>query len=62
MSDAHLRELRAIKCLMMLRLQRDGVRQSQIAAALGFGERTLGRMLPPGVSRRGGAAPVEEAQ
>ena len=58
---ALVQELRAIKALMVLRLQRDGVRQSQIAAALGVSERTLGRMLPLAASKRAGAMPAEEA-
>ena len=58
--DALVGELRAIKALMVLRLQRDGVRQSQIAAALGVSERTLGRMLPA-ASKRAGVTPAEDA-
>lgn len=58
--EALLKEMRAIKLLMILQLQRDGLRQGQIAAALGVSERTLGRMLPAGGKRAAGVA--EEAE
>jgi DNA-binding transcriptional regulator LsrR (DeoR family) len=43
-------ELRDIKMLMILQLLNDGVRQKQIAAALGVSEATVSRLLPKGLS------------
>lgn len=50
-ADEQLKELRAIKMLMVLQLIRQGVKQSQIAALLGVSEATMSRMLPKGVSK-----------
>lgn len=50
-ADEQLKELRAIKMLMVLHLIRQGVKQSQIAALLGVSEATMSRMLPRGVSK-----------
>jgi DNA-binding transcriptional regulator LsrR (DeoR family) len=44
------RELRDIKMLLVLQLLSAGVRQRQIASALGISEATMSRMLPKGLS------------
>jgi DNA-binding transcriptional regulator LsrR (DeoR family) len=52
------KELRDLKMLMILQLINAGVRQRQIAAALGVSEATVSRLLPKGIqagkSRKGG--------
>ena len=52
------KELRDLKMLMILQLLNAGVRQRQIAAALGVSEATISRLLPKGLqvgkSKRGG--------
>lgn len=47
------RELRDIKMLMILQLLNSGVKQRQIAAALGVSEATVSRLLPKGLSVSG---------
>ena len=42
-------ELRDLKMLMILQLLNAGVRQRQIAAALGVSEATISRLLPKGL-------------
>lgn len=44
------RELRDIKMLMILQLLNAGVKQKQIALALGVSEATVSRFLPKGLS------------
>jgi DNA-binding transcriptional regulator LsrR (DeoR family) len=44
------RELRDIKMLLILQLLNDGVKQRQIAAAIGVSEATMSRTLPKGLS------------
>jgi DNA-binding transcriptional regulator LsrR (DeoR family) len=44
------KELRDLKMLMILQLLNAGVRQKQIAAALGVSEATISRLLPKGLS------------
>lgn len=43
------KELRDLKMLMILQLLNAGVRQRQIAAALGVSEATISRLLPKGL-------------
>lgn len=43
------KELRDLKMLMILQLLNAGVRQKQIAAALGVSEATISRLLPKGL-------------
>jgi DNA-binding transcriptional regulator LsrR (DeoR family) len=43
------KELRDLKMLMILQLLNAGVRQKQIAAALGVSEATISRLLPKGI-------------
>jgi len=43
------KELRDIKMLLILQLLNAGVRQKQIAAALGVSEATVSRFLPKGL-------------
>jgi len=43
------KELRDLKMLMILQLLNAGVRQKQIAAALGVSEATVSRLLPKGL-------------
>lgn len=43
------KELRDLKMLMILQLLNAGVRQRQIAAALGVSEATVSRLLPKGL-------------
>lgn len=47
------KELRDLKMLMILQLLNAGVRQKQIAAALGVSEATISRLLPKGLSAGG---------
>ena len=47
------KELRYLKMLMILQLLNAGVRQRQIAAALGVSEATISRLLPKGLSATG---------
>lgn len=44
------RELRDIKMLMILQLLNAGVKQKQIALALGVSEATVSRFLPKGLT------------
>ena len=44
------KELREIKMLMILQLLNDGVKQRQIALALGVSEATVSRLLPKGMA------------
>lgn len=48
MSDEVVRELVAIKKLLILALSDSGMKQSQIAAALGIDRTGIGRMFPKG--------------
>lgn len=43
------KELRDLKMLLILQLLHAGVRQKQIAAALGVSEATVSRLLPKGL-------------
>jgi DNA-binding transcriptional regulator LsrR (DeoR family) len=56
-SDPILRELSAIKKLLILALLKDGFTQSQVAAALEIDRTGVGRMFPTGtltgLSKRG---------
>jgi DNA-binding transcriptional regulator LsrR (DeoR family) len=44
------KELRDLKMLMILQLLSNGVRQKQIAAALGVSEATVSRLIPRGAA------------
>ena len=44
------KELRDLKMLMILQLLNAGVKQRQIAAALGVSEATVSRLLPKGLN------------
>ncbi|MEL0155810.1 helix-turn-helix domain-containing protein [Sphingopyxis sp.] len=44
------KELRDIKMLLILQLLNDGVKQRQIALALGVSEATVSRLLPKGMT------------
>ena len=50
-SDPVVAELTAIKRLLILDLLRSGLKQRQIAAALGVHESVLSRELPKGIGR-----------
>ena len=49
-TDPVVKELIAIKQLLIVGLIRDGVKQRQIAAALGVHESNLSRALPKGLA------------
>jgi DNA-binding transcriptional regulator LsrR (DeoR family) len=44
------KELRDLKMLMIRQLLNDGVKQKQIAAALGVSEATISRLIPKGAA------------
>lgn len=44
------REMRDVKMLLILQLLATGVKQRQIALALGISEATMSRLLPKGLS------------
>lgn len=48
-SDSH-KELRDLKMLMILQLLNSGVKQKQVAAALGISEASMSRLLPKGIA------------
>ena len=47
---ALVKEMRDVKMLLILQMLNAGVRQKQIATALGISEATMSRMLPKGLS------------
>lgn len=47
------KELRDVKMLLILQLLNSGVKQRQIAAALGVSEATISRLLPKGLNASG---------
>ena len=52
-SDPTLAELVAIKKLLVLKLFRDGVTQSQVATVLGVSQSQISRMFPKGLPPSG---------
>jgi Trp operon repressor len=50
-AKALMKDLRDVKMLLILQLLSGGVRQRQIALALGVSEATMSRMLPRGLSK-----------
>lgn len=55
-------ELRDLKMLMILQLLNAGVKQRQIAAALGVSEATVSRLLPKGLNPPSKVKSIKEAQ
>ena len=50
-SSELLKELRALKMLLILQAMTSGCQQKHVAAALGVSEATLSRMLPKGLGK-----------
>jgi DNA-binding transcriptional regulator LsrR (DeoR family) len=50
-SSELLRELKAVKMLLILQAMTSGCQQKHVAAALGVSEATLSRMLPKGLGK-----------
>jgi DNA-binding transcriptional regulator LsrR (DeoR family) len=50
-SSELLRELKAVKMLLILQAMTLGCQQKHVAAALGVSEATLSRMLPKGLGK-----------
>lgn len=46
-----IKEMRDVKMLLILQMLNAGVRQRQLASALGVSEATMSRMLPKGLSK-----------
>lgn len=62
--DLLVKELRTIKLLLVLQLLNQGLKQKQIASALGVSEATMSRMIPrESASRKGkrGGTPDADA-
>lgn len=53
-AQALIKEMRDVKMLLILQMLNSGVRQRQIATALGISEATMSRMLPKGLSKVSG--------
>ncbi len=51
-----IKEMRDVKMLLILQMLNAGVRQRQIATALGVSEATMSRMLPKGLTGKIGKA------
>jgi DNA-binding transcriptional regulator LsrR (DeoR family) len=49
-AKALIKEMRDLKMLLILQMLNGGVRQRQIATALGISEATMSRMLPKGLT------------
>lgn len=49
-AKALIKEMRDVKMLLVLQMLNSGVRQRQIATALGISEATMSRMLPKGLT------------
>lgn len=58
-AKALMKDLRDVKMLLILQLLTGGVRQRQIALALGVSEATMSRMLPRGLAVKTGKAGEE---
>jgi len=52
-AKALIKEMRDVKMLLILQMLNAGVRQRQIATALGISEATMSRMLPKGLTGKG---------
>lgn len=52
-AKALIKEMRDVKMLLILEMLNAGVRQRQIATALGVSEATMSRMLPKGLTGKG---------
>jgi DNA-binding transcriptional regulator LsrR (DeoR family) len=46
-----IKEMRDVKMLLILQMLNSGVRQRQLATALGVSEATMSRMLPKGLGK-----------
>jgi DNA-binding transcriptional regulator LsrR (DeoR family) len=55
-AKALIKEMRDVKMLLILQMLDAGVRQRQIATALGISEATMSRMLPKGLASKPGKA------
>lgn len=55
-AKALIKEMRDVKMLLILQMLNAGVRQRQIATALGVSEATMSRMLPKGLTSKSGKA------
>jgi DNA-binding transcriptional regulator LsrR (DeoR family) len=53
-AKALVKEVRDVKMLLILQMLNAGVRQRQIATALGVSEATMSRMLPKGLTVKAG--------
>ncbi|MFL6726641.1 MAG: hypothetical protein ACJ8FS_09025 [Sphingomicrobium sp.] len=51
-AKALVKEMRDVKMLLILQMLNAGVRQRQIANALGISEATMSRMLPKGLGAK----------
>lgn len=50
-AKALIKEMRDVKMLLILQMLNAGVRQRQLATALGVSEATMSRMLPKGLGK-----------
>jgi len=55
-AKALIKEMRDLKMLIILQMLNAGVRQRQLATALGVSEATMSRMLPKGLVGKTGKA------
>ena len=46
-----IKEIRDVKMLLILQMLNAGIRQKQLATALGVSEATMSRMLPKGIGK-----------
>jgi hypothetical protein len=53
-AKALIGEIRDVKMLLILQMLNSGVKQRQLAIALGVSEATMSRMLPKGLSKEAG--------
>lgn len=53
-AKALIKEMRDVKMLLILQMLNAGVRQRQLATALGVSEATMSRMLPKGLIPKSG--------
>lgn len=54
--DSLLKEVQAVKTLLMMQALAMGYNQKQLAAALGVSEASVSRMLPTGLSKQAAKA------
>lgn len=50
-AKALIKEMRDVKMLLILQMLNDGIRQKQLATALGVSEASMSRMLPKGLGK-----------